>query len=247
MNIKFFSTALFSFTAIAASMVLSSGCAAQATQTRAAAQGSATKQATAPAVDPGLLDPSRATEKAPEKFRVKFLTTKGDFVVEVTRAWAPNGADRFYNMCRVGYYNDIAIFRSIKDFMFQFGIHGDPKVSAKWMDANIKDDPAIPGISNTPGTLSFAQTARPNTRSVQIFINRGNNGFLDKARGGGAPFVPFGRIIEGSDVVDKIHVTGENKPEANVQGNFQRHGNDYIKRQYPNVDFIRSVKISVTN
>lgn len=246
MNIKFLSAAAFSLTAIAASVVLTSGCAAQSGTTRTApvAQGSNTTQAAASAVHPGLLDPSRATEQAPEKFRVKFITTKGDIVVEVTRAWAPNGADRFYNMCRVGYYNDIAIFRSIKDFMFQFGIHGDPKVSAKWMASNIKDDPSV-GISNTPGTLSFAQTGRPNTRSVQMFINKGNNAFLDQARGGGAPFVPFGKIVEGMDVVAKIHVTGEN--DRDVQGNFQQRGNDYIKRKYPNLDYIRSAKISVTN
>ena len=85
------------------------------------------------------MDPTRATEQAPKVFRAKFTTTKGDFVVEVTRAWAPNGADRFYNMCRVGYFKDIAIFRSIDNFMFQFGIHGDPRVTAKWKEANIQD------------------------------------------------------------------------------------------------------------
>ena len=245
MNIKFFSTSVFTFTAIAASVVLSSGCAAQATQTRVAAtQGSATRQAEAITAQPKLPDPAQVVEKAPRVFRAQFVTTKGNFTVEVTRAWAPNAADRFYNMCRLGYYQDTAIFRSIKDFMFQFGIHGDPKVTAKWIDATIKDDPPIAGISNLPGTLSFAQTSNPNSRSVQIFVNTGKNDFLDKGR---TPFVPFGKIVEGMDVIPKIFVTGENKPEDNVQGNFQRHGNDYIKRQYPNVDFIRSVKISVTN
>ena len=247
MNIKLINSSLFVFTAIVAWVSLISGCAAQSATTRApaasAAQGSGVKQAAT--VSPALMDPASANKEAPPKFQAKFTTTKGEFVVEVTRAWAPNGADRFYNMCQSGYFTDIAIFRSIKGFMFQFGIHGDPAVSAKWMESNIEDDKSN-GISNTPGTLSFAQTARPNSRSVQMFVNTGNNTFLDKARGGGAPFVPFGKIVSGMSVIPKIHVTGENKPD--VQGKFKQGGNEYIKTKYPNVDFIRSVSVvNVTN
>jgi len=242
MSIKYFNSSILAFVAIVTSLVLSGGCAAQTAATQVRTQGAEATHAAA--VSPALMDPSLANETAPDKFQAKFTTTKGDFVVEVTRAWAPNGADRFYNMCRSGYFKDIAIFRSIKDFMFQFGIHGDPRVSAKWMDENIKDDPSVQ-ISNVPGTLSFAQTGRPNSRSVQMFVNTGNNTFLDKAQGGGAPFVPFGRIISGMNVVGKIHVTGENDKE--VQGNFQQRGNDYIKTKYPNLDFIRSVQVSITN
>jgi len=255
MNIKFFNSAVFVFTAVVAWVSLISGCVAQSGTTRvpkqgaearAATQGSATRTAAAAATThhPALLDPTRATETAPDKFHVKFNTTKGAFVVEVDRSWAPNGADRFYNMCRTGYFKDIAIFRSIKGFMFQFGIHGDPKVSAQWMKSNIQDDKPV-GKSNVPGTLSFAQTGRPNSRAVQMFVNTANNSFLDKSQRGGTPFVPFGKIVSGMNVVPKIHVTDEN--EAEVQGKFQQRGNDYIKSVYPNLDYIRSVEISVTN
>lgn len=244
MNIKFFDSLAIACTAIVASVMISGGCAAQTATTQVRAQG-AEAQATA-APHPGLLDPSKATETAPDKFTATFVTTKGNITVEVTRAWAPNGADRFYNLCKIGYYKDIAIFRSIDNFMFQFGIHGDPKVSAKWAEANIQDDPSI-GKSNSAGTLSFAQTGRPNTRSVQMFVNTNpkGNGFLDKARGGGAPFVPFAQVTAGMDVVAKIQVTGEN--ERDVQGKFQRGGNEYIKTVYENLDYIRSVELRVTN
>jgi peptidyl-prolyl cis-trans isomerase A (cyclophilin A) len=226
---------------IATATVNCTGCSAQATatQTPTATQGTQTDQPTA---HPALMDPSKATEQAPAKFRAKFNTTKGDITIEVTRVWAPNGADRFYNMCKIGYFQDIAIFRAVKGFMFQFGIHGDPAVSAKWAVAPIKDDPHM-GVPNNPGTLSFAQTGRPNSRGVQMFVNLGPNTFLDKPqRGGGSPFVPFGKVVEGMDVVNKINTEyGENARD--VQGNFQTQGNAYIKQKYPNIDFIKSVTI----
>ena len=257
MNFKLFNSFVFVFIAIVAWVSLISGCVAQSASTRVSGQqgsgakhGSGAKQPLAAeqaeAVNP-LMDPALATKQTPEtpdKFRVKFITSKGNFVVEVTRAWAPKAADRFYVMCRNGYFKDIAIFRSIKDFMFQFGIHGDPAVSAKWMDANIEDDQFV-GISNTRGTLSFAQTQRPNSRSVQMFVNLGNNDFLDKARGGSAAFVPFARIVQGINVIGKVHVTGENEPD--VQGNFKQGGNKYIKTKYPHADYIRSVEVSIVN
>ena len=186
------------------------------------------------------MDPTKANEDCPEKFQVVFTTTKGNITIEVTKKWAPNGAKRFYNLAKIGYYNDIAIFRAIDGFMFQFGIHGDPAVSAKWMNATITDDPRI-GIPNVPGVLSFAQTGRPNSRSVQMFVNLGKNDFLDNPRQG-SPFVPFGKIVAGSDVMKKINTEyGENA--GGVQGNFQQKGNAYIKAQYPNIDYIRSAKI----
>ena len=178
-------------------------------------------------VDPALLAPEKANEKAPDKFQVKFETTKGDFIVEVNRDWAPNGADRFYNMVKVGFYKDIAVFRAIEGFMFQFGIHGNPKVARAWGDANVDDDPAV-GNSNVPGTITFAQTGRPNSRSSQLFINLGNNAALDRSRNGGTPFVPFGKVTSGMDVVNKINTEyGENSPE--VQGKFRAEGNEFIK------------------
>ena len=256
MNIKFLNPCLFVFAVIVASGSWGSCSVAQsaAKQTtgqigQTASQGSGATQVKATevaAVNP-LMDPSRANVVAPDKFRAKFNTTRGVFVVEVTRAWAPNGADRFYNMCRSGYFNDIAIFRSIRGFMFQFGIHGDPVVSQKWLAANIKDDKPI-NISNERGTLSFAQTGRPNSRSVQMFVNTANNDFLDKAAAGEnapPPYLPFGKIVSGISVIDKIYITKEN--EKDVQGKFRQGGNEYIKAKYPHADYIRSVEISVTN
>src|SRR3954451_13649247 len=146
---------------------------------------------------PDFSDPSKLTEKAPDTFKVRFDTTKGAFTVEVTRSLAPNGADRFYNLVRSGYFKDTAFFRVVPGFMVQFGIHGDPAVSAKWRPASIPDDP-VKG-SNTRGTLTFA-TAGPNTRTTQLFVNFGNNTRLD-----GMGFSQFGKVSEGMDVVDKIN------------------------------------------
>jgi peptidyl-prolyl cis-trans isomerase A (cyclophilin A) len=189
-------------------------------------------------VAPGFADPSKLTEQAPETFKAQFDTTKGKFTVEVTRSLSPNGANRFYNLVRSGYFTDIAFFRVIPGFMCQFGIHGDPVVSAKWRDANISDDP-VKG-SNTRGTITFA-TAGPNTRTTQLFINFTDNTSLD-AQG----FSPFGKVTEGMDVVDKINSEyGEGAPNGNGpdQGRIQTEGNVYLKKDFPNLDYIKSVTI----
>src|SRR5262249_9792551 len=146
------------------------------------------------AAAPGFTDPSKLTEKAPETFKAQFDTTKGKFTIQVTRSLAPKGADRFYNLVRAGYFKDTAFFRVIPGFMCQFGIHGDPSVSAKWREAGISDDPVK--SSNTRGTITFA-TAGPNTRTTQLFINFGDNNVLDSQG-----FSPFGRVTEGMEVVD---------------------------------------------
>src|SRR5579859_1514663 len=148
-------------------------------------------------VSPGFADPSKLTAKAPETFKAQFDTTKGKFTIEVTRSLAPNGVDRFYNLVRSGYFTDVAFFRVVPGFMCQFGIHGDPNISAKWREAAISDDP-VKG-SNTRGTITFA-TAGPDTRTTQLFINFGNNVNLDSMG-----FAPFGKVIRGMDVVDKIN------------------------------------------
>ncbi len=186
---------------------------------------------------PALLDPTKATEQAPDTFKVIFTTTKGDFVVECHREWSPVGADRFYNLCKIGYFTDVSIFRAVKGFMFQFGIHGDPAVSDQWSEANIKDDAPSSDASNTKGYLSFAKTKRPHTRSTQMFVNLTDNSFLDKDG-----FTPFGKVIEGMDVIDKINTEyGENV--GNVQGDLKSKGNEYIREKFPNIDFVKSVKI----
>lgn len=181
---------------------------------------------------PSFADPSKLTATAPETFQAVFNTTKGRVVIEVTRSLAPNGADRFYNLVRSGYFTDIAFFRVIPGFMCQFGIHGDPDVSAKWRDANLNDDP-VKG-SNTRGAITFA-TAGPNTRTTQLFINFGDNGNLD-----GQGFAPFGKVIAGMDVVDKINGEYGESPD---QGRIQGEGNAYLKKNFPDLDYIKSASI----
>src|SRR5450432_55540 len=196
------------------------------------------KEAKPLAASPGFADPAKLTENAPETFKAQFDTTKGKFTIEVTRSLSPNGADRFYNLVRSGYFKDVAFFRVIPGFMCQFGIHGDPAVSAKWRDANIADDP-VKG-SNTRGTITFA-TAGPNTRTTQLFINFGDNTGLD-----GQGFSPFGKVTGGMDVVDKINSEyGEGAPGGNgpAQGRVQMEGNAYLKKDFPNLDYIKSATI----
>jgi peptidyl-prolyl cis-trans isomerase A (cyclophilin A) len=201
--------------------------------------GLAGAQDAKPAAAPDAADPAKLTEKAPDTFKAQFDTTKGKFTVEVTRSLSPNGADRFYNLVKAGYFKDIAFFRVIKGFMCQFGIHGDPAVAGKWRAANIQDDP-VKG-SNKRGTITFA-TAGPNTRSTQFFINFADNANLD-----GMGFSPFGKVSEGMDVVDKINDEyGEGAPRGRGpdQGRLQREGNTYLKKDFPNLDYIKSVTLA---
>jgi len=179
-----------------------------------------------------LMNPAQLNETAPAKFQVKFETSKGDFIVEVTRAWAPNGADRFYNLVKNGYYNDCRFFRVIENFMVQFGINGNPKLNAVWRAARIQDDKVKQ--SNTRGYVSYAM-AGPNTRTTQIFINYGNNSYLDNQG-----FAPFGKVIKGMNVVDSIYSKYGEKPD---QGRIQMEGNDYLTKNFPNLDYIKSATI----
>jgi peptidyl-prolyl cis-trans isomerase A (cyclophilin A) len=187
---------------------------------------------------PDFTEPSKLKEKAPDSFKVRFDSTKGPFTVEVTRSLAPNGADRFYNLVRSGYFKDIAFFRVIPGFMCQFGIHGDPKIAAAWQGASIPDDP-VKG-SNTRGTITFA-TAGPDTRTTQLFINLVDNTRLDTMG-----FAPFGKVVEGMDVVDKINGEyGEGAPMGRGpnQGRIQSEGNAYLKKDFPNLDYIKSASV----
>lgn len=196
------------------------------------------KDEKAPGASPGFADPSKLTDKAPDSFKVQFDTTKGKFTVEVTRSLSPNGADRFYNLVRSGYFKDVAFFRVIRGFMCQFGVHGDPSIAAKWRQASIPDDP-VKG-SNTRGTITFA-TAGPNTRTTQFFINFGDNVRLDSMG-----FSPFGKVVEGMDVVDKINGEyGEGAPAGRGpdQSRVQREGNAFLKKEFPNLDYIKSATI----
>lgn len=179
-----------------------------------------------------LMNPDELNEKAPSTFRVLFDTSKGEFTVEVTRAWAPQGADRFYNLVANGYYDACRFFRVVKGFMVQFGISGDPQINAVWRSARIEDDRGKE--SNKRAYVTFAH-AGPNTRTTQLFINYADNGFLD-AQG----FPPFGQVVQGMDVVDAINDEYGEKPD---QRRIQLEGNTYLDQTFPNLDFIKTAII----
>ncbi len=185
-----------------------------------------------------LKDPAALTEQAPETFKAKVETSTGDFVIEITRAWAPKGADRFYNLVKNGFFDDVRFFRVIEGFMAQFGIHGDPAVSAVWRGARITDDPVKE--SNKKGYVTFA-TAGANTRTTQLFINLVDNPRLD-----GMGFAPFGRVSSGLNVVEKIYSGyGEGAPRGSGpdQGRVQMEGNAYLMKEFPKMDYIKRATI----
>ena len=181
-----------------------------------------------------LKTPAALKEQAPATFKALFETSAGDFVVEVHRDWAPNGADRFYNLVKNGFYDDCRFFRVMSGFMVQFGINGDPSVQSAWRSANITDDAVKQ--SNRRGYITFA-TAGPNTRTTQVFINFADNSFLDEKG-----FAPFGRVASGMNVVDKIYSGyGENPPE--LQSRLQMEGNAYLAKAFPKLDYIKKATI----
>ena len=185
--------------------------------------------------NPALLDPSLATDQAPESYRVKLETTKGDVVIEVQREWAPNAADRFYNLVKIGYYDGTRFFRVIDGFMAQVGMHGDPAVQAAWADASIPDDPVT--HANTRGAVTFAAKASPNSRTTQIFINYGDNSYLTRY----GAFAPFGMVIEGMEVVDSLYSGyGDGAPQGKgpSQAELTRRGNAYLDESFPKLDAI---------
>ena len=189
--------------------------------------------------NPALLDPSLARETAPDLFKVRMVTTAGDLVIEVHRDWAPRGADRFYNLVKIGYFNDTAFYRVIRGFMAQVGMHGDPAVSAVWLNARIQDDPVKK--SNTRGMVTFAMGGQPNTRSSQIFFSFGNNSYLDKSG-----FAPFGEVVEGFKSVEALYSGyGEGAPQGKgpSQSRLYRGGNDYLKGEFPKLDYIVTATI----
>ncbi len=184
-----------------------------------------------------LMDPSRHTAIAPPTYVVELDTTKGKILIDVTRAWAPQGADRFYNLVRAGFFTDIAVFRVIAGFMAQTGLNGNPAVNTAWRGARIQDDPVTQ--SNTRGMVTFA-TSGANSRTTQFFFNFGDNSRLD-AMG----FAPFGRV-RSMAVVDALHSGyGEGAPggAGPEQGRIQAEGNVYLRASFPQLDYIRSARI----
>ena len=195
--------------------------------------------AAGPALAQGkLANPAALNEPAPASYKAKFDTSKGVFVIEVTRAWAPQGADRFYNLVKNGFFDNTRFFRVIPNFMVQFGISGDPALNTKWRVARIPDD--RPAQSNTRGMVTFA-TSGPNARTTQVFINFKNNSRLD-ALG----FAPFGKVVSGMNVVDALNGEyGEGAPDGRGpdQMRLQTEGNAYLAKDFPRMDFIKKATI----
>ena len=185
-----------------------------------------------------LTNPAALNERAPATYKARFDTSKGAFVIDVHREWAPNGADRFFNLVKNGFYDDVRFFRVISGFMVQFGISGDPKISAPWRSAQIKDDP--PKQSNKRGFITFA-TSGKDSRTTQVFINFGDNSRLD-----GMGFSSFGQVTTGMNVVDSLYSGyGEGAPNGRGpdQGRLQTEGNAYLTKEFPNMDFVRKANI----
>jgi len=192
------------------------------------------------ATDPALLHPAALKERAPDVYDVRFKTTKGDFVVEVTRAWAPLAADRFYNLVKHGFFTNASFFRVVPGFVVQFGISADPKVNAVWDTATIKDDP-VRG-SNKAGFVTFAMGG-PNTRTTQVFINlRDNGSSLD-----GMGFAPFGQVTSGMDIVQKLYSGYGDLPEMGgrgpSEGALSKGGKAYTDKNFPMLDTIETATV----
>lgn len=169
------------------------------------------------------------SQPAPDRFHVRFATGEGDFVVEVHREWAPLGADRFYNLVRAGFFDNSRFFRIRAGYIAQFGISGDPKVSAVWRDRALEDDPVRE--TNRRSSVAFAMTG-PGTRTTQPYINLVDNTHLD-AQG----FAPFGRVIEGMEVVDRLYAGYDEGAGGGMRGGKQgrifEEGNVYLDEAFP--------------
>jgi peptidyl-prolyl cis-trans isomerase A (cyclophilin A) len=214
---------------------------AQTAQPKAPAEGTTTKKsapAARPAYDRALLHPALLKEKAPDEYKVQFSTTRGDFIVTVTRSWAPLGADRFYNLVKHHFYDNASLFRVLPGFVAQFGISAYPAVNKVWEPAVIKDDPVTQ--SNLRGYLTFA-TGGPNTRTTQVFINLVDNKRLDSMG-----FAAFGQVSDGMKVVDMFYDQyGEGAPSGGGpdQDQIQKQGKPYLDKGWPKLDYIKTTTI----
>lgn len=182
-----------------------------------------------------LLNPASLHATAPATYDVKFHTTKGDFTVQVTRAWAPNGADRFYNLVEHHFYDDATLFRVVAGFVVQFGIPADPRYGKIWANANIKDDPVKE--SNLRGYVTYAQSSAPNSRSTQVFVN-----FRDNSRLDSMGFAPFGKVTEGMTVVESFYGGYADQPTG-MQDQIANQGNAFLEKNFPKLDKILTARI----
>jgi peptidyl-prolyl cis-trans isomerase A (cyclophilin A) len=178
--------------------------------------------------DPGAI----VAGPAPDSFRVAFETTRGTFVVEAIRAWAPNGADRFYQLARSGFFDETRFFRVVPGFVAQFGINNEKSLNEQWEKRTLADDP--PRVPNARGTIAFTNSG-PNTRSHQLFVSLADNPRLDKAG-----FAPVGRVVEGMAVVDSIYSDYGEDPDQHLIATL---GNSYLTRMFPKLDYIKSAKV----
>lgn len=186
-----------------------------------------------------LANPAALKETSPSKFQAKFETTKGTFVVEFTRAWSPNGVDRAYTMVKHGFLDGVKFFRVVPGFVVQFGIHGDPAISTKWLDSNIADDPVKPELaSNKKGYVTFAKSNAPNSRSTQLFINLEDNVRLDSMG-----FSPIGKVVSGMAVVEALF--GEyGEQVTGLQGEIAMNGNTFLEKNFPKLDGIKTCRLT---
>jgi peptidyl-prolyl cis-trans isomerase A (cyclophilin A) len=211
---------------------------AQATDSKPAAQATKPKS-TAVAhtgTDPALLHPATLKAQAPAEYDVKFVTTKGDFVIHVTRDWSPNGADRFYNLVKHHFYDGNSFFRVVPKFVVQFGLTGNPSVNKVWEEAKIKADPVKQ--SNKPGYVTYAMApGDTNSRTTQVFISFGDNSFLDKDG-----FAPFGQVTSGMEVVESLYGGYADTPTSH-QGEITNEGKAYLDKNFPKLDSIKTATI----
>jgi len=188
-----------------------------------------------------LLNPGdpRWSERAPDLFRARFETSKGTFVIEVHHDWAPHGADRFYNLVRHGFYDGQRFTRVLEGYIAQWGLHGDPRVTAAWKDVTFPDDPVVQG--NVRGTIGFAMRG-PDDRQTQVYIN-----LADNSRNDAQGFAAFGRVVDGMEVVDSLYPGyGEEAGggmRARRQGPVEQGGNEYLAEHFPRLDHILTARI----
>jgi peptidyl-prolyl cis-trans isomerase A (cyclophilin A) len=183
---------------------------------------------------------SARMERAPDQFKVQMQTTKGDVVILVHRDWSPIGADHFYELAQMHFYDQNAFFRALRGFVVQWGINGDPQVNKRWSEITIRDDP--PKVSNKVGTLVFAKRGEPDSRSTQLFINLADNSASLDSQG----FTPFGEVIQGMDNVMKINTEyGEMAPGGTGPNPaaIADIGNPYLEEHFPRLDYIRKTRV----
>ena len=174
-------------------------------------------------------------QPAPAEYKVRMVTSKGDIVILVHHDWSPNGADHFFELVNLKYFDGNRFFRTVPHFIIQWGINGDPEMNKRWSEITIHDDP--PKVSNKIGTVAFAATGEPNSRTTQLFFNLGNNSkTLDPQR----YFTPFGEVIQGMENVMNINMEYGEQPN---QGAIQQEGNDYLDEHYPRLDYIKTARI----